>query len=136
MNLYYLNLILIFVFRTFLLQFFQFALLTVVKLEVPVTLDSSSRVGKRVLKAEPLVPFSLSLLTAGAAFAAPLPEALSAQHSSSATAPSVLLAHLGCVRHPAGSAELHFMELLFLEEKSMSESVFIILTTRSVFIHL
>lgn len=49
-NLYYLNLILVLVFRTqFLLQFFQFALLTVVKLEVLVALDSNSRVGKRVL---------------------------------------------------------------------------------------
>lgn len=50
MYLYYLNLILVFVFGTSLFQFCQFALLTVVKLEVLVALDSNSRAGKSLSK--------------------------------------------------------------------------------------
>lgn len=78
-------------------------------------------------------------------FAVPLHTLPRAQLCSRATTaraePSVTLAqgapsHLACLRNPAGSAQLHFMELLFLEEKSISNSVCIILTNKSVFIQL
>lgn len=70
-----------------------------------------------------------------------LPKALSGAATAPWQTPSAVLARvapsdLGHVRNPAGSAGLQFMELLFLEEKSMSNSVFIIVTNKSVFIRL
>lgn len=126
MNLYYFNLILVFVFRTFLLQFFQFALLTVVKLEVLWALDSNSRVGKRVLvnKTFPAIfplPQAQEAVAAHSCwlpFAVPLhtlPQALLCSRATTAArgrTPSVILAQVvpsdqGHVRNPAGSAQLH-----------------------------
>lgn len=125
MNLHYLNLISVFVFRTLLLQFFQFALLTVVKLEVLEALDSSSTAGKRVLvnKTFPAIfplPQAQGAVAAHSCcpFAVPLhtlPTALLcgwATTAASGRTPSVILAQVvpsdqGHVRNPAGSAQLH-----------------------------
>lgn len=114
-----------------------------VKLEVLVALDSNPRAGTGVLVNK----------TCCATLPLPRHRELSqcppcprqgperGSHSPGGRTPSAVLAwvapsDLGHVRNPAGSAELQFMELLFLEEKPMSNSVFIILTNKSVFIQL
>ncbi|KAF2978845.1 hypothetical protein EK904_006094 [Melospiza melodia maxima] len=89
-------------------QFFQFALLTVVKLEVLVALDSNSRVGKGVLVKQTCCAILPLPQAQGAVPVHTLPKARLqwGHHSSSARSPNAVLAQvapsaLGHMRNPA-----------------------------------